>query len=136
MQHFSKNSIFAFIHGSMIFKKTITSFRFAINGIIDVCRHCNNMKIHLVAAAMSILLSIYLQLSTLEWCCILCCIFLVLAAEMLNSAIEYTVDLITSDYHELAKKAKDAGAGAVLLVSILALCIGCIIFIPKILRLL
>jgi hypothetical protein len=94
------------------------------------------MKIHLVAASMSILLSIYLQLSTLEWCCILSCIFLVLAAEMLNSAIEYTVDLITSDYHELAKKAKDAGAGAVLLVSILALCIAGIIFIPKILRLL
>ena len=119
----------------MIFKKMISSFRFAIHGILDVCRHGNNMKIHLVAAVMSILLSIYLQLSTLEWCCILGCIFVVLAAEMLNSAIEYTVDLITPDYHELAKKAKDAGAGAVLLVSILAVIIACIIFLPKMLHL-
>lgn len=113
----------------------ISSFRFAIHGILDVCRHGNNMKIHLVAGLMSILLSIYLQLSTLEWCCILACIFVVLAAEMLNSAIEYTVDLITPDYHELAKKAKDAGAGAVLLVSIMAVIIACIIFLPKMLHL-
>ena len=104
----------------MNIKKTKNSFRYAVDGIRDVFRHCNNMKIHLVAAVMAIFLAIYLQLSTTEWCFIVLCILLVLAVEMLNSAIEYTVDLMSPDYHELAKKAKDAGAGAVLLVAVLA----------------
>lgn len=63
---------------------------------------------------------------------ILLAIFLVLTLEAVNTAIECVVDLVTMEYHELAKQAKDIAAFSVLLVSILALIIGLIIFIPHI----
>lgn len=62
-------------------------------------------------------------------------IFLVLITEVLNTAIEYTVDLITDKYTDKAKHAKDLGALAVLLASIYAVFIGMIILLPKLISL-
>ena len=56
---------------------------------------------------------------------------MVLALELVNTAIERTVDLVTKDYHDLAKAAKDVAAGAVLIMSMFSVIIGLIIFIPK-----
>ena len=93
------------------------------------------MRIHLIAAILAILLSFFLQITTIEWCLILICIFLVMAAEIFNSAIEYGIDLVTKEKQDLAKKAKDAAAGAVLVLAFLSLIVGAIVFIPKILML-
>jgi len=90
------------------------------------------MKIHCVAAVLVITFSIYFQLSAVEWLFILFAVGGVFALELINTAIERTVDLCTKDFHLLAKQAKDIAAGAVLVYAILSVIIGCIIFLPKI----
>lgn len=66
-----------------------------------------------------------------EWRWIVLSIALVLVSELLNTAIEALVDLVSPGYHALAKRAKDAAAAAVLLAAIAAVIIGCTVFIPK-----
>ena len=70
-------------------------------------------------------------MSAIEWLFILLAIFLVLTLEAVNTAIE-CVDLVTMDYHELAKQAKDIAAFSVMLVSIFALITGLVVFLPHI----
>ena len=69
-------------------------------------------------------------MSAIEWLFILLAIFLVLTLEAVNTAIECVVDLVTMDYHELAKQAKDIAAFSVMLVSIFALITGLVVFLP------
>lgn len=71
-------------------------------------------------------------MSAIEWLFILLAIFLVLTLEAVNTAIECVVDLVTMDYHELAKQAKDIAAFSVMLVSIFALITGLVVFLPNI----
>ena len=63
------------------------------------------------------------------------CYFLVLSLEAINTSIEFVVDLVTTEYHEYAKHAKDIAAFSVVIVSVLAMCIGLIVFVPHILSL-
>ena len=91
-----------------------------------------NAKIHLLAAIVVIIAAIYLNISTLEWCFIVFAISSVIMAEAFNTAIEYVVDLCSPEYHELAGKAKDVAAAAVLVAAFGAVGIACFIFIPKI----
>lgn len=71
-----------------------------------------------------------------EWLVVVVCFGLVLGGECINSSIEAIVDLASPDYHELARKSKDAAAGGVLLFSLASLVVGLIIFVPRILALL
>lgn len=108
------------------------SFIFAISGIFHAIRNERNMKIHSVVAIIVIVLSWIYHLSAIEWMFISFVICGVLALELVNTALERVVDLVTKDIHPLAKQAKDVAAGAVLLYAILSVIIGCIIFLPKI----
>jgi len=116
-------------------KERIASFRYAFVGMIEVIRSQANPKIHLVASLIVILGGWYLVISTEEWCLVILCITSVLGAESLNSAIEYLTDLVSPEFHPLAKKTKDAAAAGVLWVAIGAFFIGMIIFLPKIIGL-
>ena len=107
------------------------SFTFAISGIFHAIRNERNMKIHSVITIIVIILSWIYHLSAIEWMFISFAICGVLALELVNTAIERVVDLVTKDFHPLAKQAKDVAAGAVLLYAILSVVIGCIIFLPK-----
>ncbi|MCA9835578.1 MAG: diacylglycerol kinase [Trueperaceae bacterium] len=80
-----------------------------------------NFRIELTIAVLAFLLSLWLKVSPVA---ILVMTALVLALELLNSALEATIDLISPDFHPLAKLAKDAAAGAVLLTSFLAVLVG------------
>ena len=113
-------------------KKRLAGFQFAFEGIFEVIKSQSNFKIHLLAAFLAIFAGLYLKISSTEWCLIIGCIALVLSAETFNTAIEYLTDLVSPDYHILAKKTKDAAAGAVLLIAAGAAIIGFIIFLPKI----
>jgi diacylglycerol kinase len=93
------------------------------------------MKIHLFAAAAALGLGLGLGLARLEWAILSLTIFMVLAAEMTNTAIEKTVDLVTDDHHPLARVAKDMAAGAVLLTAFNAVFVAVLIFGPKLVRL-
>ncbi|EMG34495.1 diacylglycerol kinase family protein [Streptococcus oralis] len=111
----------------------VSSLEFALTGILTAFKEERNMRKHAVTALAVILAGFVFQVSRIEWLFLLMSIFLVVAFEIINSAIENVVDL-ASHYHfsMLAKKAKDMAAGAVLVVSLLAAVIGALIFIPRI----
>ena len=83
-----------------------------------------------------IALGFFFGISMFEWLVVVVCFGLVLGGECINSSIEAIVDLASPDYHELARKSKDAAAGGVLLFSLASLVVGLIIFVPRILALL
>ena len=116
----------------MFIKSRLQSFRCAIKGIMLMFREEQNAIIHLMIAIVAILAGIILNISVLEWGMIAFAIGFVLAAEAVNTAIERLVDMISPNYHEMARKIKDLAAGAVLLAALTAIIIGLIIFIPKI----
>ncbi|MCD8562357.1 MAG: diacylglycerol kinase family protein [Bacilli bacterium] len=82
-----------------------------------------------------ILMGLYFKITNIEWIFVFLMIALVMAAELLNTAIEDVVDLVTSDFHPMAKIAKDTASAAVLIYSMIALVIGLIVFLPYILKL-
>lgn len=111
------------------------SFFHAIDGMIYafVCEH--NLIIICLAAVLAIFLGFFLSISALEWLFVLTFIGLVSAFEFLNTALEAAIDLITVNFHPLAKIAKDTASSATLILSITALIGGFIIFLPKLLAL-
>lgn len=107
----------------------------AINGLKVAFKSEKNFRTEIYIAILTLILCFVFSLSTMEVIIIIICISLVLGSELLNSALEHLVDLASPEYHDLAKKTKDIGAGAVLILSIAAAIIGFMIFIPKILML-
>ena len=111
----------------------IKSFGFAVKGITYAFKTQPNFKFHTVAAVVMIVAGFAFDLNQMEWLWILAAISLVLIVELLNTAIETIVDLVSPSYHLKAGIAKDTAAGAVLISAVIAAIIGLIIFIPKIL---
>jgi undecaprenol kinase len=94
-----------------------------------------NLKIHFTVAVLVITAGALLKISALEWAIIMLTIGAVFVTEMINTAIEYTVDLASPEKHDLARKAKDVSAGAVLIIAASSVIIGLIIFLPKLIAL-
>lgn len=115
----------------MSLKKRASSFRYAINGLIDLFQTQPNARIHLVAAGLVVFAGFYLQVGWTEWMVLTFCIALVLSLEAMNTAIEHLTDFVSPEYHPLAGKAKDVAAASVLLASIGAAVVGGIIFLPR-----
>lgn len=116
-------------------KKRIDSFKYAIRGIRTALKSETNLQIHLIVAVLVIIFGLILSISIIEWLICLLCFGMVIGAEILNSAIEKVVDLASPNQHELAGKAKDIAAGAVLFCAIIAAIAGLLIFIPKLVSL-
>ena len=116
-------------------KRLFNSFGYAIKGILTVYKTEQNILIHTCAAILVIGLGIYLKVSSLEWCLLIIVIGLVIAFEIINTAIEYTIDMTMPNIHPMAKMAKDAASGAVFVMSITSIIVGIIIFLPRILSL-
>lgn len=112
-------------------KKIFDSFNYAFEGIIYTLRTQRNMRIHFIIAILVLFFSIFFDLSKVETIVILITISLVIVAEMINTSIEATIDLITDKYHELAKIAKNVAAGAVLISAVNSIIVGYIIFYDK-----
>ncbi|GAB4027432.1 MAG: diacylglycerol kinase family protein [Candidatus Microgenomates bacterium] len=111
----------------------IRSFFYAITGVKTAFATQPNVRTHIVIAIIVSLLGYFLGLNTEEIIEIILLVGLVLVAEMINTSIEFACNAITTETHPEIKKAKDVAAGSVLVVSILAVIIGAVIFIPKIL---
>ncbi|MBM7650000.1 undecaprenol kinase [Bacillus ectoiniformans] len=94
-----------------------------------------NFRFHCVFAAAVVMAGFFLSIARWEWIVVCMLIAGMLALEMINTAIEKTIDLMTGHYHPLAKAAKDLSAGAVLLYACLSVIIGFLIFGPKIIDL-
>ena len=113
-------------------RDVISSLEFALTGIFTAFKEEKNMRSHILSALAAIIAGLIFRISATEWLFLLLSIFLVIAFEIMNSAVENVVDL-ASDYHfsMRAKNAKDMAAGAVLVVSGFAVITGLIIFLPK-----
>jgi diacylglycerol kinase (ATP) len=108
--------------------KVWAAFDYAFQGILYATRTQRNMRIHLVAAALATFATLELRLERAYVAIVVLVIALVIALELLNTAIEAVVDLMTVAHHPLAKIAKDAAAGAVLVASIAAIIVGYLVF--------
>ena len=115
-------------------KNFLKSFKFASSGIFYTLSTQRNLKIQSVFALLAIICGIFLKISIVEWTILIFAIMFVLFAEMINTAIESTVDLCTEEFNEKANIAKDVAAGAVLIASLNSILIGVLIFAEKILN--
>ena len=114
------------------FKKRLLSFKYALRGIYLLFSEQANAKIHLSVSIVVIITAMILRLNSIEFCLILFCIVMVIAAEAFNSALEYLADRVEPNKDPLIEKSKDLAAAAVLICSIGAAVVGLIIFLPKI----
>lgn len=115
----------------MAAKDIAAPFKAAMNGLVHTFRTQRHMRIHLFVTVVVVLLAFATNLSRRELLVLLFMITFVLVAEMFNSAIEATVDLVSPNYHPLAKFAKDIAAGAVLITTIMAVVVGLIMFLGE-----
>ncbi|MDR2824210.1 MAG: diacylglycerol kinase family protein [Prevotellaceae bacterium] len=112
--------------------KEIRRFGYAFKGIFAAFKSETHLKVHTVIALTVCFLGFVFNISATEWAICLLCIGLVIGMELLNTAIEKVVDLISPQYNALAGAAKDIAASAVLVCAIVSIVIGMIIFAPKV----
>lgn len=112
-------------------KKRIRSFGYALKGVKAVFGKEANMNIHLIMMALVVICGFLFSISVTEWMLCIICFGVVISLEMMNSAIENLVDLVSPEKNKLAGRAKDIAAGAVLVAAISAAIVGLIIFVPK-----
>jgi diacylglycerol kinase (ATP) len=106
----------------------VRSFNYAFEGVIHVLRTQRNMRIHFAIATIVLILAFSYGVSKIELMALIIAIAFVLIAEMVNTAVEATIDLTTTSFDPLAKLAKDIAAGAVLIASITAIVVGYLVF--------
>jgi diacylglycerol kinase len=115
-------------------KRLINSFKYSFDGLAYAANKEQSVLIMIISTITSIVLGIILKINGTEWFFVMIAIALVLGTELLNTAIEATIDLVSPHYHPLAKIAKDTASAAVFVYSIIAFAIGCIVFIPNIIE--
>lgn len=103
-------------------------FYTAYEGVVATFRTERNFRIHVLATLVIVAAGWFFDVSEVDWILLILAIALVLGTELMNTAVEATVNLFSPDLHPLAKKAKDAAAGAVLISSLAAAVIGLIVF--------
>ncbi|WP_427339553.1 diacylglycerol kinase [Caloranaerobacter sp. DY30410] len=113
-------------------RRLIDSFNYAVSGIIYTLKTQRNMKIHFIAAFLVLFLSLFLNFSRMELLLLIFAISLVIIAEMINTSIEKTIDLITDEYHPLAEIAKNVAAGAVLISAINSLVVAYLLLFDRV----
>lgn len=110
----------------------LCAFRCASEGIRYAFTTQRNLKIHLVFAIAAVALGFALQVSEAAWLAIVLCIVSVTSLEVVNTAIESVVDMVSPEWHELARRAKDCAAGAVYIAAIGSLVVAAIVYLPPI----
>lgn len=112
-------------------RRLFDSFNYAIEGILYVLKTQRNMRFHFLAGIVMLLLGLYFNLSKAELILLLITISFVFLAEMLNTATELVIDLITDEFHPLARIIKDIAAGAVLVAAINSVVVGYLLFLTS-----
>ena len=122
-------------HKKMSFKRFLNSIKYSVDGLVNAYQNEQSLWLHAMCTVIIVILGFALQISFIQWAIIVIALVIVLAVELLNTAIEATVDLVTKEIHPLAKVAKDCGSAAAFVSSIMVFIICCFIFIPKIIAL-
>ncbi len=116
-------------------KPLLKTLSYGFNGILYTLKHERNMVIHFLVMILVIIAGIVFKITFVEWGVCFVLFALVLSLELMNTALENVVDLVTEEKKAKAKVAKDAAAGAVLVAAIFAVIIGISIFLPRLLEL-
>ncbi len=116
-------------------QRLLNSFRYAFSGIGHALRTQLNLRIQAVISILVVIAGVWLQINTTEWAIIIVTMMIVLSAELFNTALEAALDRVSTEHHPLARVAKDASAGAVLIGAIGAVLVGLLIFLPKLMAL-
>ena len=114
------------------FSKFFKSFGYAIKGVAEVFCREQNFKVHTLMGFLAILLGCLFQIALWEWCFLALVIALVLAAEMVNTALEHLCNITHPEQNETVRVIKDVSAGMVLVCALGALVVGIVIFLPKV----
>ena len=117
-------------------KKFFNSFTYPIKGLKYAYRNEQNLVFDVGVALLVVIAGFLFKVSVTEWALLALTIGMVLSLELVNTAIEAVVDLVTEEYHPLAKVAKDTSAAAVFVCAVAAVVVGLIIFVPKIINVL
>lgn len=110
------------------------SLRHALDGLVYALSTQPNFKVHLIISLVVIFMGVLFRLTDSEWLILTLTLTSGLVVELINTAIETAVDLVTDKFHPLAKIAKDVSASAMLLYAVGSSIIGLIIFVPKIIE--
>ncbi|MCD4670381.1 MAG: diacylglycerol kinase family protein [Actinomycetia bacterium] len=106
------------------------SFRYAGRGILRVFRSERSFRLQILAFILVVIAGFIFRITGIEWILILIAGSTVLVSEMINTAVEYIIDLVTEEYRILAGHIKNVTAGAVLVSAIIAAIVGLIVFVP------
>ncbi len=106
------------------------SMKHAVDGIIFTIKSERNFKIHLVLLTLTVMAGLFFNITTIEWLFVTVISSMVLFAELINTAVERTLDWLEPNHHDVVKTVKDVCAGAVLVCAIGAFIMGMLIFIP------
>lgn len=117
------------------FGRFLKSFKHSISGLKYAYRYEQSMLIHVVVTLGVLIGGFIFRIDVKEWMFVIVLMGTVMGAELLNTAIEAVVDLVSPEYHELAKIAKDTASAAVLVFSTSAFIVGLIVFLPRIISL-
>ena len=117
-------------------KKFVNSFTYPIKGLKYAYRNEQNLAFDVGIALIVVIAGFLFKVSINEWAMLALTIGMVISLELVNTAIEAVVDLVTEEYHPLAKVAKDTSAAAVFICAIASVIVGLIIFLPKVIDLL
>lgn len=118
-----------------VVKDICHKFKYSFQGIFHCFTHETSFIFETIAIVLAIVLGIVFKITVLEWILSIVTLFLIMEIEFLNTGIEATVDLVTEEYHPLAKIAKDCGSAATCVASFIALFVNLAIFIPKFIEL-
>lgn len=118
--------------GLIRFKNSIKN---SVNGLIYAYLNEQSLTLHAILTIVVLVSGFYFNISKMQWAILVIVMTIIIVTELLNTAIEATVDLVTNEYHELAKIAKDCASAAAFVASILAISLYLYVFLPKIIQL-
>ncbi|OON70986.1 diacylglycerol kinase family protein [Hymenobacter sp. CRA2] len=108
----------------------VASFGYALQGIREALLSEPHLRFHALATAAAVALGAWLGISRYDWALVALSIGAVWTAELMNTAVETIIDLVSPDFHPLAGRAKDVAAGAVLMTALAAVVVGLLVFGP------
>ena len=113
----------------------INSWKYSIDGLKYAYTHEQSLLLHITLSVIALIMGIYFNITATQWIFLVIVLSLLMVTELLNTAIEATVDLVTEEYHPMAKVAKDCGSAAALVGTLLASVVGAYVFLPHIIKL-
>ena len=111
-------------------RRTLRTFKYSWQGLAYAYKNEQSMWVHAIASAVTITLGFIYSLTLTEWAIVLICLGVILASELINTAIEAAVDLCTLEVHPLAKIAKDCGSASTFVLTLCAVAVCLFVFIP------